>query len=308
MTDDKPSVLLTGATGLIGRHCIPALIDRGFDVHAVSRNPGAQGGPASFHAADLTDPEGAAELIGRLKPSHLLHLAWDTTPGEYLHSRQNEAWLDSGRAMVDVFCRAGGRRIVAAGTCFEYAFAPRPLVETDPLDPQTPYARAKVKLAEYLRSQAESCGFSWAWGRIFYVFGPGEHAQRLVPAIITQLLQGLPAACSHGRQIRDYMLSLHIAQAFAALLDSDVTGPVNIARGEKTTVGQIAGTLGRIIERPEMVRLGALPARAEEPPAIYADVSRLTEQVGYRPTQTLEVGLRSTVHWWRQRMGQAEQI
>ena len=65
---------------------------------------------------------------------------------------------------------------------------------------------------------------STAWGRIFYLYGPGEYPSRLVPSVIGSLLHDEPARCTHGRQLRDYLHVADVASAFAAILDGKSRG------------------------------------------------------------------------------------
>jgi uncharacterized protein YbjT (DUF2867 family) len=82
-------VLVSGAGGFIGRWSVPALHALGYEVHAVRRRAGAgeahcaQLSDAQIHSADLLDERAIDELLGKLRPTHLLHYAWIATPGEY---------------------------------------------------------------------------------------------------------------------------------------------------------------------------------------------------------------------------------
>ena len=87
--------------------------------------------------------------------------------------------------------------------------------------------------------------------------------------------------------------------ALAALALSDVAGAVNIASGEGVSIASIAERLGGIAGRPDLIRIGALPDREGEPPRIVADVRRLRDEVGFRPSLTLQEGLADTYSWWR---------
>jgi nucleoside-diphosphate-sugar epimerase len=82
-------------------------------------------------------------------------------------------------------------------------------------------------------------GRSSAWGRIFFLYGPHEHPDRLVASVIRSILAGQPARTSHGRQIRDYLYADDVADAFVAVLDrgaQGVSGPYDIGTGVGTTI------------------------------------------------------------------------
>ena len=125
-------VLLTGATGFIGRHILERVQSAGFkEIHAVCRHPPAEEGRATWHAVDLRDPAAAARLVAEVRPSHLLHAAWIATPVVYLQAPENLDWLASGLALARAFGEAGGRRFLGVGSSAEYAPGEAPCREEE---------------------------------------------------------------------------------------------------------------------------------------------------------------------------------
>ena len=294
-------VLVTGATGFIGSHCLVPLVERGFEVHAVSRRPLA--GPTAavtWHAADLLAPAAAAELIDRVRPSHLLHLAWFVVPGRLIHAPENLDWVTASIDLVRRFAEAGGARLCVCGSGYEYDWAHGYCTEgLTPCVPDTLYGACKHALHEVVRTYAGGRDLSAAWARVFFLFGPNEHQDRLVPSVIRSLLRGEAARCSHGRQIRDYLHVQDVADGLVALLDSEVRGAVNVSSGQATTLREIVLAIGRLMGRPELVQLGAIPARANDAPLVVGSNSRAAA-LGWQPRYDLETGLRQTIEWWRQ--------
>lgn len=296
-------VLLTGARGFVGRHAIGALLERGFAVDAVSSQPLTDAGDgARWHRADLTDARATRELVARVAPTHLLHLAWYVEHGAFWSSPENDRWLAASLALLDAF---DGERAVCAGSCAEYDWSTAgPLVElTSPIHPQTPYGVAKDALRRAAQDRLAQRGVSFAWGRIFFLHGPGEHPDRLVPSVTRSLLAGRPARCTDGHQVRDFLHTADAARAFAALLAADVEGPVNIASGEGVSVATLVGWIGEAVGRPKLVELGALPARPGEPERLVADVARLREEVAFTPTFGPRAAIEQTVSWWARQEG-----
>lgn len=300
-------VLVTGATGLIGRHLLAPLAERGLEVHAVgSRRPAAT--PEGVHAwwtADLTDDGSARDLIARARPDLLVHLAWLTVRAQRFSWDDNARWARGSAALLEAFCRAGGRRMVAAGTCAEYDWSVGGVLsERSPLRPGSPYGNAKMRLYREAVDIAAGTGVDLAWGRLFYVYGPGEHPSRLVASVTCALLAGEEIATTSGTQHRDFLFAPDVARAFAALLMSSAVDAVNIGSGHGVRVRALVQLLAGHIGRPDLLRIGALPDREGEPERLIADVDRLHTLVPWRPMVTLEEGTRLTVEDWRRRLSQ----
>lgn len=300
-------VLLTGATGFIGRHCVKPLLEHGYEVHATSArvihelNQGIH-----WQQTDLLDDRQVANLIARVRPTHLLHLAWFAKPQEYWTSLENFRWVQASLTLLKTFSENGGERVVMAGTCAEYDWQNgNCLREDSPPRPASVYGVCKHALHLMLEAFANQVGLSAAWGRIFYLYGPFEPSQRLVPSIALSLFRDEPALCTHGNQVRDFLHVEDVASAFVSLLDSDVRGPVNIASGDPVALKEIIHIIADILERKELVRLGARPAPANEPACLVADTRRLREEVHWSPQYRLRQGLEETVRWWREQTSNA---
>jgi nucleoside-diphosphate-sugar epimerase len=294
-------VLLTGGTGFIGRPCLQELLARGFEVHAVSRTPPRDGvSGIIWHTLDVFDAAAVDNLTERLRVSHLLHLAWDTTHRLYWTSADNLRWVQASLDLFQAFVRHGGRRAVFAGTCAEYDWSHGYCCErVTPLSPSTLYGSCKHALRLMVEAYAAQHDVSCAWGRLFFLYGPHEQPQRFVPSIIRALLARQPAACTHGRQLRDFLFVADAASALAALLDGDLRGPVNIASGEPIVLKDLALRIGEHLGRPDLVQLGRLAAPIGEPRALLADVSRLASELSWSPRFSLDEGLCETIDWWR---------
>jgi len=293
-------VLLTGATGFIGRHCIPLLIQQGYEVHAITSKTTPPNQPLiKWHCIDLLETKVVASFIAELKPTYLLHLAWYTIPSKYWTATENLEWVQASLNLLFNFHRHGGQRVVMAGSCAEYDWQYGYCKEDiTPLVPNTLYGTCKHSLQTILTAFAQQNQLSWAWGRIFFLYGPHEYPQRLVSSVINALLKNQPAKCSHGNQIRDFLHVQDVASAFVALLDSEVIGAVNIASGIPVTLKSVIFEIANLIGNPELVQLGAISSPTNEPHLLVADISRLENEVKWQPQHSLSQGLIQTVSWW----------
>ena len=255
-----------------------------------------------WHTCDLLDERSRRRLVEEVSPSHLLHAAWYLEPGEYLASAVNADWIAATVDLVRVFASAGGSRVVALGTCFEYAFTSPVLDESAPLGPTSVYGASKQALGIALHALADATDLSLAWARLFFLYGPFEDRRRLVGDVASSLLEGREVATSEGLQKRDYMYVEDAGDALAALLASDVEGNVNVATGEAPTVRELVQAVAESAGHPELVRYGVRPTPAGDPREIRAAVERLTEEVGWRSYTPRGEAIARTVGWWSARV------
>jgi nucleoside-diphosphate-sugar epimerase len=297
---NMPKVLITGATGFVGAHALAALRDRA-EVHVVSRHAvGARSPAERVHQLDLHDHAALQQLLETVRPDRLLHLAWDVTPGRYEASLENMRWLATTMHLVHGFIRCGGSRIVGAGTCAEYDWDAGHCSETEtPVRPRSLYAATKHAVAQVLDRVAAQGLVSVAWGRVFFVYGPGEHPDRLVPSAIAAAQQRRRFPLRYPKQVRDYMHVEDVGRAFADLVLTDVRGPVNIASGAVVSLEELVRLIGTIAGTP--IDIDSSAAIDDPYPCVTADVTRLQRDVQFIPKYSLDAGLRDTTAWWAHR-------
>lgn len=277
-------VLLTGATGLIGRHTVAPLEAAGFTVVTASRAKGDD---------LLVDPEG---VVARAGADHLVHLAWHDGAKDRWRAPANLDWVGASLRLLRAFAAAGGRRAVMAGSCAEYDWtgAGR-LAETAALRPATLYGAAKAATGLAAVAGAPALGVSLAWARIFFVYGPGEPEGRLFGDILRGLAAGREVACTDGFQARDFLHAADTGRALAALLGSALEGPVNVGSGRAVPVRDLIGALAQAMGGADRIRLGARPRPAGDPALIEADVTRLADATGFRPDYDMAAGIRAVL-------------
>lgn len=289
-------VLLTGASGFVGRHALTALSDAGHEVHALARHRGADVAGVVWHELDLL---AGCAVVAEVEPEILVHLAWYAEHGRFWASPENLSWVAASLELLRAFVDAGGRRVVMAGTCAEYEWSRDLYREDAPLHPSTLYGTAKHSLHTLAAAYCEQADIELAWGRLFLLYGPFEAPARFVPSIVVPLLRGEAAQMTAGTQRRDFLHTADAGAAFAAIADSNLVGPVNVASGEAVELRAIARMVAERIGRDELLEIGARPQREGEPKALIADVQRLREEVRWTPKISLEDGIAEVIAWWR---------
>lgn len=270
-------VAITGASGFVGSHVLRELASRNLEVFATRsrRSPGeslarVREVPLDIHHAP-TDP---FEALG--KPDVLLHFAWSGLP-HYDSPHHVEEELPAQAAFLEACVRSGIRRIMAAGTCFEYGMASGELEETQPLQPVTRYGEAKAGLFARMSSLRDSTSFEFAWPRLFYLFGPGQSPKSLYSQLQAAMARGESGFdMSGGEQVRDY---LPVQEAARLLVDvacraGDV-GAVNLCSGEPVRLRDQVERWVREAGSPMRLNLGRFPYPAFEPMAFWGSRRKL---------------------------------
>ena len=288
-------VLLTGAAGFVGRRAARALAAASFEVVALDRmDPGCAG--VGFLPADLLDPASRRRAVTQAGATHLLHLAWIADPGIYWRSPLNLDWAAASLDLLKSFHEAGGTRAVMVGSCAEYAWGEDRFTEDlTPCRPTTLYGTAKDATRRMAMAYAREVGLSAAWARLFFLYGPGEKPGRLVSDAIAALRADQPFPTSPGLQKRDFMHVDDVAAALVALLESDVSGPVNIGSGHAVAVREILDRLGDHLGNKNRLLFGQRSPTPGDPAIIEADVARLVSEVGFRPRFDLDAGLADAI-------------
>lgn len=299
---DAP-VLVTGATGLIGRHVVSALVGRGVEVHAATRSLAHDlgNGEVRWHKANLLDHRERVQLLDSAAPKTIVHCAWVTDHGAYWTSPENLDWTAATLSLAREGRERGAARFVGVGTWAEYAWGGVGSLSeaTTPLQPATLYGIAKDAAHRVLDAFAQTSGLSLAWARIAMLYGAGEHKDRFVASLARALAHGQPARMSSGTPVRDFLDARDVGAAIAAVATSKVAGAVNVGSGQPRSLLEVGQTLARLTGRPDLLQPGALPDRANEPASLVMDVTRLTRETNFRPTVSLEQGLADALAFWR---------
>jgi nucleoside-diphosphate-sugar epimerase len=298
-------VMVTGGSGFIGRHLLPLLTASGAEVHAVyhASRPITADRRVHWHQTDIFDGLQVKALVRQILPEQLVHLAWYTTPPHYLEAGENLSWTKASIGLFREFAEGGGKRAVAIGTCAEYDWSGGHCVEdSTPLEPTSLYGRSKKALHTSLAELAASDGFSAAWARLFFPYGPGEHPSKLVTQIATALLKGERACCLTPWQKRDFTYVTDVASAIVAILRSGISGAINVGSGVAVTAEEIATRVAHQIGHPELLEMRARDPSSNVAPLVVADVGKLRDLIHWTPGCSLEEGIGKTIEYCRRQL------
>ena len=267
-------ILLTGATGFVGRQVLRELGQKNCRVRLVIREGSHDRAPHSPAIENVVaTPDIWSENVAWWADAcrgvdTVIHVAWYVEPGQYLQSPKNLDCLEGTLRLAQGATQAKVRRFVGIGTCFEYDLGAGHLAIETPLKPSTPYAAAKAEAFTQLAQSLPQRGLEFAWCRLFYLYGEGEDGRRLVPYLRGKLAAGEPAELSSGNQIRDFLDVRDAGRMIVEAALGPVLGPVNICSGTPITVRQLAERIADEYGRRDLLRFGVRPDNPVDPPCV----------------------------------------
>ena len=282
-------ILVTGATGFIGRYLIDKLESIGVSYVTLGRS-----GPSSEKHIqfDLLSDEDLLENIKRIKPTHLVHLAWFVEHGEYWESPLNISWLAGTSRLVEAFCQSGGRHIVITGTCAEYDWRYGYCVEDiTPLKPKTLYGISKKSVRNVADQICKKYGVGFAWARIFFPYGPGESSDRLIPSLFKVFRGEKQPFGVNASSYRDLLHVSDVVNAIYICSQEEAFGDINISSAEPLSLSSVVRMVASIFKKSPDIILSLESSRLGEPRFLIGENNKI-KAYGWRQKVLIEDGLK----------------
>lgn len=275
-------VLVTGATGFIGHHVVPCLLDRGLNVIATSRNKSKAKSYAWYNEVEYIECDYHSCTLDYYsyfgEPDVIIHLAWPGLPKykDPLHVEKN---LPTNCLFLKNFLEGGVKKMVVTGTCYEYGMQCGCLHESAITQPVTQYGLAKDTLRKYLEFLVQDTQTSFNWVRLFYIYGEGQNQNSLLPQLERAISDDQQEFnMSGGEQLRDYLSVEDVAHNLCVIaLQNKINGVINCCSGYPISIRRMVeeriATLGSDIR----LNLGYYPYLDYEPMVFWGDTTKLKE-------------------------------
>ncbi len=287
-------LLVTGATGFIGNHVVERLLLGGHDILVATTRP--DGVPSGWPVQTVLFRDDCGGLdesaIRRFGPDVLLHLAWAGIPNLDVTWSLTNAAISSRVVATALAC--GVKRIVGVGSCREYRAGGGKKRESDaPAEHADVFAQSKASTYHLVRAASEHRDAEWRWARPFFVYGPGQRPDSLIPAAIGRAALGSELKVASPHQAVDFVNVIDVAEALYLLTTRPgPSGAFNIGSGRAHNVASVAAWV-----RKDWLgdRAGEVLAVSCEQDAWWADTTMISEGYNWAPTVTLESGIRNMI-------------
>ena len=291
-------VVVTGATGFLGRVLCRKLLEHGHDLLGLSRtgNPGNNSHSKAITYVPYNMGECLPKDVIDFSPEVLVHLAWNGIP-DFSEQKCVENVESQLRFLKETEKLSKLKKIIGAGTCREYGAKQGACLEGERFSPDSYFSWAKQSLGDYFALSCRRREICFVWFRIYYVYGPGQRAESLIPMLIKTFKANRPPEINNPVAVNDYIYVDDVVSAFIkATEDENCHGIFNLGSGKTTSIVEIAGLVERVIRNSDNFssQLVKKASKTKSGLGMWADVSLSERQLGWSPMVSLADGIKLT--------------
>jgi UDP-glucose 4-epimerase len=292
-------IVVTGATGFLGRALCRKFLERDHDLLGLSRTGKLDSGCSQKAITYL--PYNMGEELPKdlidFSPEVLVNLAWSDIPdfSEQKCVGNVESQL---RFFKETEKLIGLRKVVGAGTCREYGAKQGACLEGERFSPDSYFSWAKQSLGDYFTIDCRRREMCFVWLRIYYVYGPGQRAESLIPMLIKAFNANKPPEINNPAAVNDYIYIDDVVNAFVkATEDENCHGVFNLGSGKTTSIAEIVELVERVIRNTDdfssqlIKKVGSIKSGS----GMWADITLSGRQLGWAPQVSLIDGISKTI-------------
>lgn len=297
----KLKIVVTGASGFIGKPLTNKLLMMGHEVLAVGREiPNQQKLPTlNWLQANLSSPETYEIEIKAFEPEVLIHLAWQDIPDFSLETSILN--LNQSLSFISFIAKIKScKKILISGSCWEYGKKYGECLNTENVNPMNFFSLSKNSLYLYSEILSQQNSINLGWFRLFFVYGPGQRSGSLIPSILNNLTKGQLPNIRTPKNANDFIYVEDVADAFLKAVNTNFSsGIYNLGSGRSTSVLEVCRIAEKILLDSESLstQLELITEKSEGEINFWADISYTKNQLDWQPTTSLIDGIQQTQQW-----------
>ena len=302
-------LIIFGGNGFIGKYVSSFFANNAnFEIHVITRSlnnisSNLKSSRIHFHTLDLFNQDKVELIFEKIKPTHLIQLAWCSEHQNYWNDPQNNIWVEINNNISSSFINNGGDRAVFIGSSAEYDWSSKNLLNEfeSKLNPFSIYGKAKLKSYYETTKYFENSFASMTWIRLFNPFGPGEDERRLIPKLCINLIKDRKMDFDAANTTRDFIYVNDLAYLICELLNSDYFGPINISSGEKTIIKDLIIKAAKYFKKEKLINFDS---SINEPkfPFVVADTSLIKKVLKIKYPEQINSRFFETFEYWQKRL------
>ena len=297
-------VLVTGASGFIGKNLINILDPDDYEIHAIynQNKPINDLKKITWHQVDLFKDKEVKEVMKVIKPTHIIHLAWYAEHGKFWNSDKNIGWVDATIKLFKEFKKFNGKKFIVSGTKAEYFYGEffeehlnsvfECLEEMEP-NPDTLYGKSKNLLHKNLKDLDKE-NKSLVWARIFDTYGPHENEKKFCSYVIKSAQNNKVISCNNPLLEMDFLHVKDIAKAFKEILLNNFIGTINISSGESISLKDISEYILKKLKKEELLELNY---HSKDHRKIFGN-NNILKSIGWSAEYKIESGLDNLINFY----------
>lgn len=315
LSNNGPRVLVTGASGFIGSHLVPELVEKGYDVYLLERYVTGRyvlGGQRDLITlfGDLRDFQAARQAIRDVQPEIVVHLAaLSAVSYSYEHPQEVLETNFLGTVNLAEACMhevGHFTHFLFAGTSEEYGNnGDSPKTEDSVLRPNSPYSVSKVSADKYLNYMWDAYKFPMTILRPFNSYGRKDNTHFVVERTIKQAITGQEVRLGDPKPLRDFLYVDDHVNGYLACLEQPekAIGQVfNFCTGHGVTIEELVQEIVKLTGFSGNVLWNTIPRRPLDIDQLIGSPSKANKVLGWKAKYDLERGLKLTVDYWKQKL------
>jgi len=296
-------IFLTGGTGFIGRYVVKHLEKEGCNILLLTRaskeniSPIMKSKKIKIVLGDLSDINKWKNKLKQFKPEATIHLAWEGIPDYGVKTSIKN--LKYGLNLFEELAEIGCKKIICTGSCWEYGQNQGKISEDLPAKSLNAFTAAKNALHCLGREIAKENNIHFIWTRLFYVYGPGQRENSLIPYIIKCVKEGKELKIKTPSARNDFIYVDDVARAIVLILEKCYQSTVyNIGSGYSTSIQDIIKIVYSELNLQYKSKEIFFNTENIYSDNFWTDISKIKKEIGWEPKIDIKNSIKKIISFY----------